>query len=261
MQYYGDYHTHSDNSDGRQKVDDIVSAARKRGFKEIAITDHGPLAAVIGVKSADTYLHIKDEIAAWNSGEDDIRVLVGAEANIRDCNGTLDIPPEVVEQLDILIAGLHPYTLPTTLADGLQIWVQNSLRHLGKAQKDKAVNANTKACVGAVYNNPEIDILAHPGLFFTVDTFEVAQACASNEVLFEINCGHKYPAIFDIMEAEKTGVEFIVNSDAHFSSTVGDLAYGTHVISTLSLDPGRIANSQSRGGITRWGKKNKVYTS
>lgn len=261
MEYFGDYHTHSDYSDGSQKVHEIVDAARERGLQEVAISDHGPLAAVIGVKSADTYLVIKDGVEAVNENETDIRVLMGAEANIRDINGTLDIPAEIIERLDILIAGLHPYTLPTTWADGLHIWVQNSLRHLGKVQRTKAVNANTKACVETAYQNPQLDILAHPGLFFTVDTAEVARACANNEVLFEINCGHKHPGISDIMEAEKTGVEFIINSDSHFSSTVGDLNYGTHVISRLSLDPERVANSQTRGGFSKWGKKKNDYTS
>jgi putative hydrolase len=38
----------------------------------------------------------------------DIKVLLGAEANIRDLQGNLDIPDEIIAQLDILIAGLHP---------------------------------------------------------------------------------------------------------------------------------------------------------
>ncbi|MDD2510203.1 MAG: PHP domain-containing protein [Syntrophomonas sp.] len=257
MKFYGDYHTHSRHSDGRQSEVDIIAAARRRGLKEVAITDHGPLAAVIGVESASEYSLIRERIdeVGWN--EEGLRVLVGAEANIRDLNGTLDIPQSVIEGLDLLIAGMHPYTLPTTLKDAWDLFARNSLRHLGAAQREKAVSANTKACKEAIYQNPDLDILAHPGLFFTVDVQEIAQACVQKEVLFEINCGHEHPDISDIMEAELVGVDFIVNSDSHFEESVGKLDYGVQVVKHLKIDPERVVNLETGGGYSQWGKKMK----
>ncbi len=259
MEFYGDYHTHSRHSDGRQSIETIVNAAIDRGLQEIAISDHGPLAAVIGVKSQDDYPAIKHEIAALQSQQPDITILLGAEANIRDLQGTLDIDAEVIEELDILIAGLHPYTLPTSIQEGWNIMVQNSLRHLGKNFRDKAVTTNTKAVVEVIYQHPELDILAHPGLFFTVDVAEVAKACIKNDVLFEINCGHKHPPISDIIEVNRVGVDFIINSDAHFPATVGDLDYGSWVADKLGIDDERVANHQSGGGYKKWSKKAKHY--
>jgi len=259
MEFYGDYHTHSRHSDGRQSEVDIVAAARKRGLKEVAITDHGPLAAVIGVDNAREYLKIRERIDEDCWDEEGPRVLLGAEANIRDLQGTLDIPPSVIEDLDLLIAGMHPYTLPTTVKDGWDLFARNSLRHLGAAQRKKAINANTKACKEAIYQNPDLDILAHPGLFFTVDVREIAEACAQKEVLFEINCAHEHPDISDIMEAERVGVCFIVNSDSHFEETVGELDYGAQVLEHLKIDPERVANLEAGGGYTQWGKKMKNY--
>lgn len=261
MEFYGDYHTHTRHSDGRQNEEEIAAAARDRGLKEVAITDHGPLAAVIGVKNADEYTKIREKIDAINAEENGaVRVLLGAEANIRDLEGTLDIPTEIIEKMDILIAGMHPYTLPTSIRDGLDIFVQNSLRHLGKGQQEKAVNANTKACVAAVYNNPELDILSHPGLFFTINVKEVAEACVKNGVLFEINCGHDHPGISAIMEADKVGADFIVNSDSHFQDTVGDLNYGSQIVDKLKIEPERVVNQQFGGGYAEWSKKGKIYT-
>ncbi|KUG03846.1 histidinol phosphatase [hydrocarbon metagenome] len=259
MKFYGDYHTHSRYSDGRQSVQDIVNAAVDKGLREVAITDHGPLAAVIGVKSADDYSRIRQEIEALPDQQSDITILLGAEANIRDLDGTLDIDADLIEELDILIAGLHPYTLPTTVKDGWNIMVQNSLRHLGRSFRDKAVTANTKAVVEVIYQNPELDILSHPGLFFKVDVEEVARACARNDVLFEINCGHKHPQISDIIEAERVGVDFIINSDSHFTATVGNLDYGSWVVDRLGIDEGTIANNRSGGGFKKWSKKAKYY--
>ncbi|NLW92128.1 MAG: PHP domain-containing protein [Syntrophomonadaceae bacterium] len=256
MQFFGDYHTHSRFSDGRQSVGDIINAARARGLKEIAITDHGPLVAVIGVRDVSDYLKIKAELATHPESEG-IRLLIGAEANIRDMHGTLDIPREIIEKLDLLIAGLHPYTLPTSLEDGMGVFVQNSLRHLGRYQRDKAIEHNTLAVLAAIDQNPDLDIISHPGLFFALDIYEVGRACARNDVLFEINCGHNFPDLSAIMEADRAGASFIINSDAHFEDSVGSLAYGEYVIETLGIDKDRVANYPGRGGYDTWGKRAK----
>ncbi|MDD2619122.1 MAG: PHP domain-containing protein [Syntrophomonadaceae bacterium] len=261
MKYYGDYHTHSRHSDGRQSIEQIIAAAERKGLQEVAVTDHGPMAAVIGVKNAAEYEHIKCEVKQVDISDSIPHVLMGAEANIRDRKGTLDIEPEVITKLDILIAGMHPYTMPTSLADGWELFARNSLRHLGKGQRAKAKNANTKAVVEAVNNNPEIDILSHPGLFFTIDVNEVARACIKNKVLFEINCGHEQPEISDIMKADKQGTQFIINSDAHFPDSVGNLDYGSRVLEKLEIEPERVANLQAGGGYEQWGKKMKTYIS
>ncbi|MEN6349167.1 MAG: PHP domain-containing protein [Syntrophomonas sp.] len=262
MEYYGDYHTHSRYSDGRQSVEQIMEAARKKGLKEVAVTDHGPLAAVIGVDSPEEYLRIKEKVEKLDDNDAGIQILAGAEANIRDVKGTLDIPEAVIDELDILIAGMHPYTLPSSIQDGLEIFVQNSLRHLGGGQREKAKNANTKAVVEAINNNPRLDIISHPGLFFTVDVGEVAQACVKNKVLFEINCAHEHPDISDIMEANRIGTDFIINSDSHFQESVGKLDYGDRVLKKLAIDPERVVNLKDGGGYRQWGKKvkNCIYS-
>jgi len=249
MKFYGDYHTHSRYSDGRQSITEIALAAEQRGLKEVAVTDHGPDVAVIGVKHERHYLQIKDEVKAINeAGQFAVEMFVGAEANIRDLEGSLDISYNIIKELDLLIAGLHPYTLPASIDDGIKIWLQNSLRHLGKAQQEKAKNANTKASCEALYRNPEVEILAHPGLFFEVEMEEIARACIKNEVLFEINCGHEHPVLSDIIKAERIGVDFIIDSDAHFPETVGELSYGEYIVNRLGIDSARVINGWDGGG-------------
>lgn len=260
MEVYGDYHTHCRNSDGRQTVEQIVQAAVSRGLKEVAITDHGPLAAGIGVKNAEVYLELKRQADKINAAGSEVKVLVGAEANIRDRDGTLDIPDEVIAELDILIVGLHPYTLPTSVGEGYQLFARNSLRHLGRAQQEKAIEANTRATIEALNRHPQIDILAHPGLFFTVEIEAVAQACIKNQVLFEINCGHEHPDISAIIKAESLGVDFIIDSDAHFQETVGNLNYGLDMVKRLGIDEHRVANLRAGRGHSGWNKKEQAYT-
>ncbi len=262
MRFYGDYHTHSRHSDGRQSVRDIAAAAQKKGIREVAVTDHGPHVAVIGVRNEDTYLQIKEEVKAINAEPDmDLTVFTGAEANIKGMQGELDISGRTIAQLDLLIAGLHPYTLPSAVKDGLGVWVQNSLRHVSKGQRDKAKNNNTKATVEALYRHPEIDILSHPGLFFAVDMEETAQACIKNEVLFEINCGHEHPVLSDIMIVNQLGVDFIINSDAHFPDTVAQLDYGDRIVRQLAIEPERIANRCEGGEYDeKQGERRSTFT-
>lgn len=259
LTFYGDYHIHSHNSDGRQNYLEIIAAAKRKGLREIAITDHGPMAARIGVKDPSKYRQLKEKIRSA-AADAEVEVFIGAEANIRGLDGRLDLGPEILVELDLVIAGMHPYTMPGSMKDGVNLFLQNSLRHLGKGQRAQAVVNNTKACVEAIYTNPELDILSHPGLFFEVDIKEVARACVQKEVLFEINCGHEHPAFSDIMEANRSGTSFIVNSDAHFPETVGELDYGKRAIERIGIDPDKVANLGCQGGLNKWGKKARVCT-
>lgn len=260
MKFYGDYHLHTTYSDGNQDIEAVVKEAKQKGLEEVAITDHGPSVLVIGVKNEDIYYQIKDEIDEINLSQNEVKVYWGAEGNIRGLDGELDIPPALVQEMDIVIAGLHPYTCPSSAGDGYHLFVRNSLRHLGKGFKEKAVNNNTKACVAAVYNNPGLDILSHPGLFFDIDYEEVARACSKKGVFFEINCGHKHPALSDIIKVSKAGALFIINSDAHFSETVGDLGYGIYAVQKAGIDPDKVVNREDGGGFLCWKKEKKKYT-
>lgn len=260
MDFWGDYHTHSRHSDGRQSEVQIVEAARKRGLKEIAITDHGPLALGIGMKNAGILTAMRQRIDDLNHIYPDIEILLGVEANIRDLEGKLDVEGKELELLDILIAGLHPYTIPTSWSDGMQIFGQNFLRRLSRQERQKAIEANTQATVAALNSNPSLDILSHPGLFYHVDIKAVSRACVENQVLFEINCAHGYPPISDIMVAKEQGVNFIINSDAHFAKTVGQLDYGLEMIERLGISTANIVNLWGRGGHKSWSKKAKGCT-
>ena len=66
-------------------------------------------------------------------------------------------------------------------------------------------------------------------------------------MLFEINYGHKHPDVSDNNSREREGVDFIINSDAHFTDTVGDLRYGSEVVAELKIDP-------DHSQLFRWGR-------
>lgn len=241
MKITGDFHTHSHYSDGRNNIENMVDAAREKGLKTIAITDHGPANIGAGVRHSGTFLTIKDEIKKIQKNRPDIKILAGAEANVISCKGDIDIPGDIIDQLDILLIGLHPYVKPKSFRDGLAFVLGNQLAKIILPLRNKVAHMNTKALVEAVHKH-KVDVVTHPGLGLPVDIEEVARACVDNDTAFEINTGHNYQSVEQIRRAAKTGVKFIINSDAHFTKTVGELEPGLALLAQVHVPLKQIVN-------------------
>ena len=97
MKIIADLHTHTIVSQHAfSTVDEIINAAKDKGFLAVAITDHGP-------KSSDgakpVHFRSMHNIPEYVNG---IRVLRGAEANIIDYDGNIDLRKNVLLSIDIL---------------------------------------------------------------------------------------------------------------------------------------------------------------
>jgi putative hydrolase len=69
------------------------------------------------VADAGTFLVIKEEVAALAPRFPELKLLVGSEAAVISRDGRLDLPREIIDRLDLLIAGLHPYYIPESPGD------------------------------------------------------------------------------------------------------------------------------------------------
>jgi len=117
-------------------LQEVISAARERGLAYLAITDHGP-ARTDGPK-LDYFKNLnRQDTLRQVPG---IRVLVGVEANITDTWGNLDMPEQLLHDLDIVIAGFH-----------------NSTGYGGSS-----VSENTQALIKAIEKN-RVTVIAHIG--------------------------------------------------------------------------------------------------
>lgn len=244
MEFYGDYHLHSSYSDGHSSVEEMVKAASLVGLEEVCLADHGPRNFAVGVKSAQTLLQIKEEIEQLREKYTELQIYAGVEANIIGLDGKLDVEREVIAELDLLIAGLHPYILPEGILDVPWILGNQVLKVLPSAKK-RVRNANTKALVEAIYRYAP-DIISHPGLKMEIDLAEVARACLHKDTLWEINAGHKHPQPQEVSEIACWGVNFVVNSDAHFLESVGALDYGAWVLEKAGVPPQQIKNAKKK---------------
>jgi len=97
----GEMHCHSTwSADGRNTIEEMVRAAKSRGYRFLCLTDHSHYLR-------DGRLEAQwEEIAALNAVVKPFRVLRGIEANIR-ADGSLDVPADVLAELDWVIASLH----------------------------------------------------------------------------------------------------------------------------------------------------------
>ena len=96
----GDLHTHTDWSDGKATLEEMVAAARARGYRYYAISDHAK-------RLRDGRIDRQaEEIAALNRNLEDIELLSGVEVDIRG-DGSLDLPDEILAARDWVVASVH----------------------------------------------------------------------------------------------------------------------------------------------------------
>ena len=130
----GDCHVHSDWSDGGSPIREMALAARDLGREYMVLTDHSPRLTVANGLTPERLRRQLDVVAELNGELAPFRILTGIEVDILD-DGALDQEPELLAQLDIVVASLH-----------------SKLRMDAKAMTQRMVVAIA---------NPNMDILGH----------------------------------------------------------------------------------------------------
>ena len=189
-----------------------------------------------------TFLTIKEEVARLAPRLPEIKALVGAEAAVIGRDGRLDLPKEIIAQLDLLIAGLHPYYVPDNLGDALFYTLPNLAAKVSRSAREKMRSVNTKALVETIHSYP-VDIISHPDLMLPVDIGELARACAGRETALEVNTGHHYNKEEIVRSAARWGARLAINSDAHYPETVGELASGLALAERLQFPAEMVINA------------------
>ncbi len=239
MRFFGDYHTHTKNSDGHSTVEENVLAAKARGFLDVAITDHG-LGCIIMKEKDFRKCYLEVEEARKN--HPDINILYGIENTIIDSDGLIDMPMERMEEFDIHIVGFHfPIRIPSRRAFK-EFWLP-ALKH-GREENPPAslVAMNTRAHIKMLEKYP-VDILAHIGDHTPLDATEVAKACADLGTYIELNSKHLDQCERMMEGMLKTDVKFIANSDGHRAERIGEFSKTEELIKKYGIED-RVVNLQ-----------------
>lgn len=231
-----DLHTHTLMSGhAYSTIEENVAAVAKTSLEGFAVTDHGP--AMAGAPTDFYFLNLI-QIPRWL---DDVFVLRGAEANIIDFEGNIDIPPRALNRIDLCIASFHDVCI-----------------------KPGTPEQHTAAWEGVV-TNPLIDILGHPGRGeFDFDVEHIIQLCAKENKLIEIN-NHtmdfkkNHDACRQIAQTcMRMGVPVVVNSDAHFSRAIGRVSLAEALLAEIDFPPELVLN-RTRQGVVDYLKARKPH--
>jgi DNA polymerase (family 10) len=222
----GDLHTHTDWSDGRATIEEMLAGAEERGYDYHAVTDHatGP-GMVGGVGLPDEELAEQAAVVRDAADEVGIEVFHGVEANI-DAEGGLSVGEELLAELDVVVASPH-------------------------AALDQDRETATERLVRAV-EHPAVDVLGHPtgrllnrrsGLELGYD--RIAAAAADAGTALEVNAN---PRRLDlpgqgVRAAVDAGAVVVVNTDAHAPAELDYVRYGVHTARRGWAEPADVLNT------------------
>jgi DNA polymerase (family 10) len=221
----GDVHMHTVETDGRNTIEEMAEAARARGYKYMAITDHSKnLAFANGLDDPRAIAHIA-RIRAANERVQGIRIFAGIEVDILG-EGSLDLSDDVLSQMDIVIASIH------------------SQFNLDPAKM-------TERLLKAI-ENPNTSIIGHPTgrqLLrrdeYAFDMDAILKSAAKHKVAMELNA---YPDRLDLndvhlRQAREHGVKIVINTDSHHTSHLVKIHYGVLQARRAWLTKGDVLNT------------------
>jgi DNA polymerase (family 10) len=222
----GDLHMHTSWSDGSYSTEEMVEAARKRGYKYVAITDHSKSLGVAGGLSDDDLLRHVEEIRMLDAKYSDIRVLAGSEVDIRQ-DGTLDYPDELLGKLDFVVASVHT----------------------GFKQDRPTLTGR----VVRAMQNPHVRVIGHPtGRLlgdrdpYDLDFDEVMKEAARTRTCLEVNANFHRLDLSDVhcRKACGMGVHVIISTDSHNYDDLLNLPYGVATAQRGWIEKDRVLNAR-----------------
>ena len=104
----GDLHAHTKASDGKYTLAEMADAARQRGYEYLAITEHSQRLTVAQGLDEERLRRQIQEIDKLNEGFDRFHLVKGIEVDILE-DGSLDLPDEVLAELDLVVCSIHSH--------------------------------------------------------------------------------------------------------------------------------------------------------
>ena len=228
----GDLHVHTDWSDGRTTLEEMVAGAAAFGHDYVAVTDHATGPGMVGGVGLDDD-RLREQLPEVRAADDDadIRVFAGVEANI-GADGSVSVADDLLADLDLVVASPHA-----------------------------ALDGDGTDRLVAAAEHPEVDILGHPtGRYLNqragldVDVERLARAAADHGTALEVNAN---PARLDLDgRAVKTAVEagatVAVNTDAHSPDRYDLVRYGVHTARRGWAEQSDVLNTRDADGVERF---------
>ena len=223
----GDLHMHTTWSDGAHSIEEMALAARARGYRYIAITDHSKYLKVANGLSVERLKEQHAKIRELNETFDDFTILTGIEMDILP-DGTLDYEDDLLAEVDFVIASIH-----------------------SSFQQDRNTIMNR---LKTALQNVHVDLIAHPtGRLlgkrpgYDVDVELLIELAKETNTALELNANpHRLDLNAKWLKmAEEAGVVIAINTDAHHIEMMDDMKYGTALARKAMLSSESVMNTWS----------------
>jgi DNA polymerase (family 10) len=204
----GDFHIHTNASDGSCDIREMVEAARGRGYKFICITDHSASSAIANGLTPQRLVKHIERIRKVNDQFKDIEVFAGAEVDIL-ADGRLDYDNKLLAELDFVIGSIH---------SGMT------------SPREKVTMRTLKAM-----DNPYLHCIGHPtGRLIgerepmDIDMQAVIKHAAETRTALEVNAS---PYRLDLKDvhckmAIEAGVKLVIGTDSHNHKQLAYMGFG-----------------------------------
>ncbi len=230
----GDFHVHSNWSDGSSSIEEVARAAQKKGYQYIAICDHSKSLKIAHGLDETRLIKQMEEIDRLNEKMKGFQILKGTEVDILS-DGRLDISDKVLEKLDIVVASIH---------SGF------------KQDKERMTKRILKAL-----ENPYVHVLGHPtGRLlgardpYQVEMDEVMKAARKYGKALEINAYFERLDLDDLhcRKAKEMGIRVAIGTDSHHLDQMWVMSLGIAVARRGWLETQDVLNALSLKEFLKW---------
>ena len=230
----GDFHVHTNASDGNCDISEIALAAKEIGYKYICITDHSRSSAIANGLSAERLAQQIKQIRKLNEKLQGITILTGSEVDIL-ADGSLDFDDKLLAELDFVIASIH-----SALA----------------SSRERVTTRTMKAM-----DNPYVHCIGHPtGRLIgqreamDLDIAAVVKHAAATQTAFEVNANPWRLDFKDIhcRMAIEAGVKLAIGTDAHSVAGLGLMGFGVATAGRGWATKADVLNTLSAAKIKSW---------
>ncbi len=234
----GDLHSHTDQSDGTNTIEEMLGAAAEKGYEYFCVSDHTQSLTIANGMDETRLLRRIDEIDDLNAaGRWKMKILKGAEVDIL-ADGDLDIRDDVLSQLDFVTVSIH------------------------SRMKDDKKKMTGRVC--HALENKYVHLLGHPtGRLllkrpeFEIDLEAVFETAKKNNVAMELNA---HPKRLDLNSgnlraATRLGIKISINTDAHRIAELDNMQFGIYEARRGWLEKFHVLNTYSLKDLQRLLKK------
>lgn len=235
----GDFHIHSNWSDGHHSIEEVALAAKAKGHRYILLSDHSRSLRVAGGLTESELLEEMEEVRKLNRRLAPFRILMGAEVDILP-DGRMDYPDRLLAKLDLAIAAVH-----SAFKQPREVMTRRILKAIA---------------------NPYITLLAHPTTRLIgergpieVDLDEIFRAACRSDTALEINCYTQRLDLNDLhaRRARELGVKLVLATDTHSLDQLNSIGLGLAMARRAWTEPRDLLNTLGLDDLLAWVSKKR----